>query len=85
MKSASGLKSLRSHIDALDAELIRILTERFGLCNDIAEMKRQAEMPIHDRSREEAILKAVKKSGLERKFAERLFRLILKESKRIQQ
>jgi chorismate mutase/prephenate dehydratase len=74
---------LRKKIDAIDKNILIDLEERFELVNDIARLKKNKNLPIRDRQREEEVIKS--KYGLTElpeDFVARLFRLIIDESLR---
>ena len=50
------LDELRNKIDTLDDELVRILEERLGLLNQVAEYKREHHLGVKDSIREEMII-----------------------------
>ena len=50
------LKDLRSKIDVLDTELIRLLNERADLVRDVGEIKRASGLEIYAPEREESLL-----------------------------
>src|SRR5690625_3603945 len=47
---------VRERINAVDAELLRLIAERRGLSRQMAEAKEEGSMPIRDKTREEALL-----------------------------
>ncbi len=83
-----GLSELREEIDRIDREIIELLCQRFEIAEDIARLKRETGIDIEDNEREEDIIKNCKeKSGgkLDEAFVEDLMRLIISESKKIQE
>ena len=82
------LGRLREEIDALDAEVLRLLAERFRRVVGIACEKVRLELPIEDRAREVRLARAYAAAaathGLEPRVAEALFAMLLEESKRHQ-
>lgn len=50
---------LRSRVDEVDRELIRILNERARIVQEMVEIKAQAGKPLFDPKREEEILRKV--------------------------
>ncbi len=79
--SARPLPILRAHIDALDHELLRLLTRRNALVAEVASYKRDHQVPIRDGSREHEIIDDRRaralQLGLPPQMIESLFRLIL--------
>ncbi|MGM9625521.1 MAG: prephenate dehydratase domain-containing protein, partial [Eubacteriales bacterium] len=53
------LKELRSRIDDLDAQLVRLFDERMQIAADIAAYKQENNLPVADESREREKLTAV--------------------------
>lgn len=83
-----GLLELREEIDRIDREIIGLLCRRFEIAEDIARLKRETGIDIEDNAREGDIIKNCKeKSGgeLDEVFVEKLMRLIISESKKIQE
>jgi len=79
------INELRQEISRLDKSLLEILEKRFEICVEIGNNKKQNGLPIEDLTREKAIIEdKVKNSHLNKEFIKRLFELIFKESKRLQ-
>jgi chorismate mutase len=53
------IEELRSRVDEVDRELIRILNERARIVQEMGEIKAQAGKPLFDPKREEEILRKV--------------------------
>ena len=53
------LKELRNQIDDIDTELVRLFTERMNLSAQVADYKKEHNLPIYVPSREREILKDV--------------------------
>lgn len=80
------LESLREEINNLDQELIEILEERFALCEEIAEIKKDAGLKVEDKSREADILKTkINQTSMNPEFVKNIFALIFAESKSLQE
>ena len=79
--SARPLPILRAHIDALDHELLRLLSRRDALVAEVASSKRDHQVPIRDGTREREIIDdrrtQATQLGLSPQLIESLFRLIL--------
>ena len=56
-KNLSGLSDYRREIDAVDAEIARLLERRFDVVKDIASYKEEHGIPVMDESREEEKIK----------------------------
>lgn len=50
------ITAIRSRIDALDDEIIKLFLERVEIADQIAAYKREHKLPVFDRSRESAVL-----------------------------
>ncbi len=50
------LDELRQEVDRIDDALIMLLSKRFDLAESIADLKRQASLPVHAPEREAYIL-----------------------------
>jgi len=82
------IKQIRRHIDRIDTVIITALAERMSLMPDVAEYKKNNEVPIFDEKREVEIMKKLKQiskeQGLDGSFVEEIFLSTFNESKRIQ-
>ena len=80
-----GLQDLRARIGAVDAELIRLLAERFGLVDELAAIKRAEGVPVEDPAREQALCRQYEaicgREGFDAETAKRIFHAIFAESK----
>jgi len=76
----------RQRIDSIDSEILKLLEERFEICKKIGEFKKENELPVEDVEREKQVIEHKKQlSDLDDDFVEKLFELIMKESKRLQE
>ena len=86
---AKELDRIRADIDAVDNGLVELLARRRELVIELAKIKKTLDLPIYDRKREQALVDRVKKWGLEHElneeFVEVVFRLIVMNSKEVQQ
>ena len=77
------LRKFRVRIDELDAQLIRLLAERFEITKDVGAYKAEAGLPPADPGREAeqvARLRALAEEvGMDPTFSEQVFRLIVDE------
>lgn len=83
-----GLSELREEIDGIDREIIALLRRRFGIAEDIARLKEKTGIDIEDSERESDIIKNCKEESggeLDDAFVEELMRLIISESKKVQE
>lgn len=62
--SMSDIQDLRSRIDAIDTELVRLLNQRAVVAQEIGALKHREGLPIYAPEREESLLRGiVEKSG----------------------
>ena len=59
MGTQNRIEDLRSRVDEVDQELIRILNERARIVQEIVTIKAEAGKPLFDPRREEEILQKV--------------------------
>jgi chorismate mutase len=87
-KSQKKLERLRKEIDGLDKNLLQTLRKRFKIVEKISKIKKKLKLPAHQKARWEEMLKERVARGislkLDKGFTQSLFKLIHKESKRIQ-
>ncbi len=79
-----SLETLRHQIDAIDDTIITLLSRRM----DLAMKTRSMKQTIEDPSREAKVIKRIRAQAgetLDPDFCERIYRLIIEESKRLQQ
>lgn len=77
----------RKEIDAIDAELLRLLNTRARLALKVGALKKAADLPFCDPDRERYVLRRLQEinSGpLDELAVDKLFRRIIRESKRIE-
>jgi len=78
-------EDIRAKITEADNDMIEALETRMKLAEEVAEYKRENDMSIEDRLRESQIINDRKqKTALNEQFIEDIFKLIFKESKRVQ-
>jgi chorismate mutase len=77
----SGLEPFRERLDEIDEQVIFLLSERFKVCRDIAEHKRENEIPMMQPGRVEVVRERYvidgTLAGMPGGFAERLFDLLI--------
>lgn len=82
------LDELRNKIDSIDEKILTHLAQRMCLVAKVKKIKMHQKLPIEDKSREIAVAQKVetkgKQLGLSAAFVNKIFNLILKESKRMQ-
>ncbi|MBW2988847.1 chorismate mutase [Candidatus Woesearchaeota archaeon] len=88
MNEELKIKKIRRHIDRIDTVIITALAERMSLMPDVAEYKKNNNIPIFDEKREVEIMKKLKKvaaeQSLDESFVEEIFLSCFNEAKRIQ-
>jgi chorismate mutase len=79
------LSKFRKEIDKLDKELIEIIKQRLIICKKLGDFKMKNGLRVRDRKREKQIIAdKIEKSSLDSRFIKKLFKLIMKESRRLQ-
>ncbi len=86
-RSASSLKSLRSQIDRLDLQLLKLVNERAGLAAQIGQLKNDHGAEVFSPAREEEVLHNVveaNKGPLDETAVRAVFREIISGSRALQ-
>ena len=82
-----NISDLRTEIDRLDRELLRIFNERANLALKIGEIKKTLDLPVYDPSREKRIFDAMTADNpgpLENDAIVRLFERVIDESRSLE-
>lgn len=89
MEDIKKLDNLREKINNLDNDLLKLLSERRKLSNEVVESKIETEQPIRDLDRETELLSRIinsgKKMGLDSHYVSKIFYDIIDDSVRLQQ
>ncbi|MGH2831914.1 MAG: chorismate mutase [Solirubrobacteraceae bacterium] len=79
--SAEGLKPFRDRLDLLDQEITRLLGERFQVCREVAQYKREHEIPMMQPERVRQVRQRYLRHGSEvelpEDFTAELFELLI--------
>lgn len=81
------IDELRTEIDRLDNELLRIFNQRAKLALRIGELKKAAGLPVYDPGREKRIFQRMKGENpgpLDDQAIIRLFERVIDESRRLE-
>ncbi len=81
------IEDWRVEIDKIDAELLRLLNARAEIAVRVGESKRVAGLSVCDRGREREVIdraRANNRGPLDGVAVERLFRAVIRESRRLQ-
>jgi chorismate mutase/prephenate dehydratase len=85
---ADHLDSIRQKLDEIDRTILKALARRQGLVKEVSDFKLKNEKGIRDLEREELLLNRIRdlahEVGLDRYYAEHLFRDIINNSVRFQ-
>ncbi len=89
LEKIRDLEKMRKNIDAVDAQLVQLLAQRLNISREIAEYKKQNDIPPKDKKREQVIIEdrtaKFKELGIDdERFVAELFGLILRKSREIQ-
>ncbi len=83
-----NLNLLRGEIDMIDEQILKLLKKRFEIVVKIGKLKKMYKIRIPDRARETEIIENLKNSaskyGIDQQFVEKMLRMIISQSKRIQ-
>jgi len=79
---------LRKQIDAVDLKILKLIALRRKLAREIGKTKKTYKLPIQDKKRELFIIKSrakiTKKLKLPQKLTSELFKIIMSDSKLVQ-
>jgi prephenate dehydrogenase/chorismate mutase len=82
------ISELRLGIRDIDSELVRLLGRRLRLVQEIGKLKHKLKMPLIDRATEKAVIHnfvtSASDAGIDKGFVERMAKLIIEESVRVQ-
>ena len=82
------LESIRTRLDSIDRNIVEALAQRQQVVKEVAELKLESNSGIRDLEREERLLNKIRdyanEVGLDRYYAEHLFREIITNSVRYQ-
>jgi chorismate mutase len=83
-----SIEDLRSRIDVIDEQLVRLLNVRVACAVEVGRLKHEAGLPIYQPDREAQVLSAVRKSASElagpltAEAVVRIFERIIDEARR---
>lgn len=76
---------LRKEIDSINKEVVELLAKRMRVSEEIAEYKRQHNLPVYVPEREKVVIETAKelakKSGLDEKMVEDVFWKIIEHTR----
>jgi chorismate mutase len=84
----TSIEELRSRIDVIDEQLVRLLNVRVACAVEVGRLKHEAGLPIYQPEREAQVLASVRKSALElagpltAEAVVRIFERIIDEARR---
>ncbi|MBC8215159.1 MAG: chorismate mutase [Candidatus Marinimicrobia bacterium] len=87
MKADNTLQTLREKIDEIDQEILDLLVQRMEVARSVGDIKKQIEMAVEDKDREQAILNrlyGLTDDPLTRKQIKRIFTSIFHTAKDVQ-
>ena len=88
MAEGLTIEDLRNRIDAIDAELVRLLNERVACAVDVGRLKHEAGLALYQPDREAQVLNGVRRAATERggpltaEAVVRIFERIIDEARR---
>lgn len=77
-----GLDALRARLDILDAQIVALLSERAKVITEVADFKRQHNIPVYIPEREASLiqrLRTLNPGPLPAEAVERIYRTVLDE------
>jgi chorismate mutase-like protein len=77
-----NLDELRTQLDTIDNQIVRLLSQRAEVILQVADVKKQNGLPVHVPEREDAILSRLRRRNpgpLDGEAIERIYRLIIDE------
>jgi chorismate mutase/prephenate dehydratase len=83
-----GLDELRQSLDAIDSQMVSLLSERAKVVLYVADFKRRHNIPVHIPAREAAIverLRSINPGPLPGDAVERIYRIILEEMRKLEE
>lgn len=84
----SELEALRREIDAIDAQILALVTARVRVVLRVGDVKRAIDAPVYDPERERAMIERLSDRAeppLDRSTVRRIFERLIDESRRIEQ
>lgn len=81
------IEDWRVEIDKIDEELLQLLNRRAEIAVQVGETKRVAGLSVLNRGREREVIeraRAANRGPLDNEAVERLFRAVIRESRRLQ-
>ena len=81
------IDEIRTRIDELDRQLLKIFNERAGLALQIGEIKKERGLPVYDPAREKRIFEAMQTANpgpLDDGAIVRMFERVIDESRRLE-
>ena len=88
MAEVLSIEELRSRIDVIDDQLVRLLNVRVACAVEVGRLKHEAGLPVYQPDRESKVLASVKKSAtdlagpLTAEAVVRIFERIIDEARR---
>lgn len=83
------LDDLRAELDGIDAEILDLLAKRFEKIKLIGELKKEKNMPILQKSREEVVInrarKVALKNGIDTAYFENIYKVIIGGARNLEQ
>ena len=79
------LQYYRKEIDKIDKEIVKLLKERMAVSEEIGKIKKEKNIPVTDKEREEEKLKEIADmAGLHYPSIHNIYTSIFEESRKIQ-
>lgn len=76
------IEEKRREVDKIDDKLVELLGKRFDVVKEIVSFKKQNDIPIEDKSREDTIKARYLMAGLPEGFSDKFFDELFDEAKK---
>lgn len=88
VRDSTAVSALRREIDAIDDDLMRLLSRRFDVCMRISRLKETLGLPVVVHDREEHVLDRIatraSERGISPEFARHLWSAIIEQARAVE-
>ena len=82
------IEQLRLRIDAIDDQVLDLLSQRAGAALEVGNYKKMRGLPVHDPERENSVVKRMQtrnQGPLSSEAVERIYRTIIEEMRKLEE
>jgi len=87
-KVTNAIEKKRAEIDALNTQLVALISKRIGVAKEIGELKKQEKIAVQDHEREHLVLTQARTDAalynIDASYIEDVFRAIMKGARDVQ-